>query len=88
MVGPSTTPSERERGMRRLRLFVVGLVASSSGLVALYADATLPWIVGIVAVGALVGVVCWRFLVDAYVQGVRGDERRRDDDFEKRERFK
>lgn len=87
MVGPSTTPSERETGMRRVQLFVVGLVASSSGLVALYADATLPVVVAVMAVGTVVGVVLWRFLVNAYVEGLRRDGRRKEE-FEKRERFK
>lgn len=87
MVGPSTSAEEREAGMRRLQLFVIGLVAGSGGLVSLYADASLEIILGAVGVGALIGAIIWWYLVQMYRNGFER-ERGGTEDFEKRERFK
>jgi uncharacterized membrane protein AbrB (regulator of aidB expression) len=86
MVGPSLTGRERARRMTRLQVAVIALVAGSGGLVSLYADASLPWLVGALAGGALAGAVLWRYLVWVYHDGTT--RQGRDDEREKRERFK
>jgi len=91
MVGPSLSDADRELGTSRLQAFVVGLVAASGALVALYADAALAVVAAAAVGGGLVGLVLWYYLVYAYRDGVpRRDERDRGaaDDAEKRERFK
>jgi len=87
MVGPSTTEAERETGMSRLQAFVVALVGGSGTLVALYADAALPYVAAGGLGGALVGLLLWRYLVWTYRKEAARDGRRSDDGYEKRERF-
>lgn len=87
MVGPSQTKSERDDAMGRLRLFVIGLVGASGGLVSLYADASLPVVALAVLGGAVAGAIIWWYLVQTYRNGLKR-ERGESDDFEKRERFK
>lgn len=73
--------------MAKLRLFVVALVASSAGLVSLYADASVEFVAIAVGVGTVLGAIVWWFLVQTYKNGIE-DGRSRRGDFEKRERFK
>ena len=68
MVGPSTTPAERDAARTRLKIGFVALVAASGGLVAVQVGATLVQIVVAVVAAALVGgVLLWLIL------GVLGD---------------
>ncbi|MEZ3144512.1 hypothetical protein [Halobaculum sp. MBLA0143] len=70
MVGPSTTPAERDAARTRMKVGFVALVAGSGGLVAVRAGATPVQLVGAVVAGALVGgVLLWLIL------GVLGDLR-------------
>jgi len=87
MVGPSTTESEREAGMSRLQAFVVALVGGSGALVALYADAALPYVAAGAVGGAIVGLLLWRYLVWTYRNEAARERGERDDGYEKRERF-
>lgn len=87
MVGPSRSTTERDSARGRLRLFVIGLVASSGGLVSLYADADLPVIASAVVAGGVLGAIIWWYLVRSYRNSLER-EREASDGFEKRERFK
>ena len=87
MVGPSTTEAEREAGMSRLQAFVVALVGASGALVALYADAALPYVAAGAVGGTIVGLLLWRYLVWTYRKEAARDGRGSDDGYEKRERF-
>jgi O-antigen/teichoic acid export membrane protein len=87
MVGPSNTEAERESGMNRLQAFVVALVGGSGALVALYADAALPYVAAGAVGGTVVGLLLWRYLVWTYRTGTAREDRGSDDSYEKRERF-
>jgi|GEM_PF-1310378 hypothetical protein len=88
MVGPSLSESEYATGMSKVQLSVVGLVAASAALVALYGDAP-PAVVAIAAVvGALLGYGMWRYLVWSYREQTASDRERPETGTEKRERFK
>lgn len=88
MVGPSLSDDDRKARMSRLQAFVVLLVAGSGALVALYADASGPYVAGAALGGAIVGLALWYYLVWTY----RDKSSRRDapdtEEYEKRERFK
>ncbi|NHN40729.1 hypothetical protein G9C85_03640 [Halorubellus sp. JP-L1] len=90
MVGPSLSEADRDLGMSRLQAFVVGLVAASGALVALYADASFAVVAGATVGGGLVGLGLWYYLVWTFHNSTsrRGErDRSESDDFEKRERF-
>jgi hypothetical protein len=76
MVGPSTTPEERAARNRLLKAGFVVLVGSSSGLVALQADPTLPQLLAAVVVGTLVGAVLLWFTVRVLRSASPGGTRR------------
>lgn len=87
MVGPSLSESERETGMSRIQAFVVALVGMSGALVALYADAGLPYVAAGAVGGVVAGLLLWRYLVWTYRKETARDTRSADDNYEKRERF-
>ncbi|WP_323676577.1 hypothetical protein [Halorubellus sp. PRR65] len=87
MVGPSLSESDRAAGMNRLRAGVVLLVAGSGTLVALYADAGLPFVAAGALGGAALGLALWYYMVWAYRDGTSRQDRERDSSYEKRERF-
>jgi hypothetical protein len=73
--------------MTGIQAFVVALVGGSGALVALYADATLPYVAAGAVGGTVVGLLLWRYLVWMYQTGTSREDRERDDSYEKRERF-
>lgn len=87
MVGPSLTEADRAAGMNRLEAAVVALVAGSGALVALYADASLPYVAAGALAGAGLGLALWYYMVWAYRDGSSRQDRDRDSSYEKRDRF-
>lgn len=75
MVGPIST-EQRESKLRKIKVGTALLVGLSMGLVALQGDASLPVIVGAVAVGAVLGgALAWYVFPDADAYEGREDTR-------------
>lgn len=87
MVGPSTTEAERESGISRIQAFVVALVGASGALVALYADAGVPYIAAGAVGGTVIGLLLWRYLVWTFRKHAARERGETDDSYQKRERF-